>query len=101
MWLNPSAVLARSHVSFFVIHPTPSSSVHLPDDRREGNATKTFPSLPQRLIAALQKKPVAAVQSTALQPHTPEFFVMPDSSEHAAAWLQVLEVALHTMPVPE
>ena len=54
-----------------------------------------------RLLWALQKKPVSEVQSTALQPHTPGFSVTPNPSMHAGAWLQVLEVALHAMPVLE
>ena len=50
--LNPSAVLARSHVAKSVIHPPPASSVHLPDPRIGGNPTKSVPSALHCLAAA-------------------------------------------------
>ena len=43
--LNPSTVLACSHVALSVIQPPPSSSVHLPDSHIVGaNPTKSVPS---------------------------------------------------------
>ena len=35
------------------------------------------------------------------QPHDTVFAVAPETSLHACAWLQVLVMALHTMPVSE
>ena len=49
MSLNPSTVLACSHVAKSVIQPPPSSSVHLPDPRIGGNPT----SAPHGLIAGM------------------------------------------------
>ena len=45
--LNPSAVLACSHVALSVIQ-----SLHLPDPRIGGNPTKSVPSAPHWLAAA-------------------------------------------------
>ena len=45
--LNPSAVLACSHVALSVIQPPPSSSVHLPDHR-----TRNPTPAPHGLVAA-------------------------------------------------
>ena len=50
--LNPSAVIACSHVAKSVIQPPPSSSVHLPDPRIGGNPTKSVPFAPHCLAAA-------------------------------------------------
>ena len=108
MSLNPSAVLACSHVAKSVIQPTPSSSVHLPDPRIGGNPTKTFPSFPQRLIAAWQKNPVPEVQSTPPHLQTTRAAagcgcVAPDvSAQGVGVWLQVVVLPpSQTMPVLE
>ena len=50
--LNPSAVLACSHVAKSVIQPPPSSSVHLPDHRIGGNTTKSVPFAPLHCLIA-------------------------------------------------
>jgi hypothetical protein len=41
------------------------------------------------------------VQSISPQPHDTAFKVVPDTSAHAGAWLQVLVAASHIMPVLE
>ena len=104
MPLNPSAATAFSHIALSVIHAHPfaESSSHLPDDFIVGgNPTKSVPSALHWLVAAWQKKPAPGVQSMEPHLHTPEFFVAPDPSEQAGAWLQVLEAATHIMPVSE
>ena len=55
--LNPSAVLALSHIDLVLIHihPFAESSSHLPDDFIDGgNPTKSFPSILHWLMPAKQ-----------------------------------------------
>ena len=66
--LNPSAVLALSHIANVVIHihPLSASSSQLPDNFIGGNPTKSIPSTLHWLIPAKQYSPLA---QSVLSPH--------------------------------
>ena len=99
---QPSCPAAASHAALSAIHPYPLSA-HVPEVTMGYTVVcafdKSYVLLPHRFSEAVQKNPVPDQQSTEPHLQTPAFSEAPFPSEHAAAWLQVLEEDTQTSPV--